>query len=201
MTHGPHHGRLDRAEPLANPARVWGDVMRTSRMSLAGMTMVALVGGLGGMALAQDTMEMPVYVTGEESCRLIDDPVCEVSDGIEHCRDAVSDCWNSMSDPRVTGEFKNTFNLDCLTDELGCLYWGTHVLDTPEGGWDCTWSGLEDPHPASGNDGLLYGVCPGTGAYDGLTYIWYHVFGPAYNFGDGTSFHGLIYEGEPPPTD
>ena len=170
--------------------------MRTLRLSLVGTITAMLLGGLASAVVAQDSMEMPVYVTGEESCRLLHDPVCEESDGVEHCRDAVLECYNSMSDPRVTGTFENTFNEDCLTDERGCLYWGTHVLDTPDSGWDCTWSGLEDPYPDSGNDGLLHGVCPGTGAYEGLTYVWCHVFGPAYDFGDGTSFHGLIYGDE-----
>ena len=58
MRHGPHPGRRDRAEPLANPARTSeGDVMRTLRRSLAGMAILALLGGLGGAVLAQEQAE------------------------------------------------------------------------------------------------------------------------------------------------
>ena len=54
MTLGPSSGRLDRAEPLANPARVCrGDVMRTLRLSLAVMVTLALLGMPVGTALAQ----------------------------------------------------------------------------------------------------------------------------------------------------
>ena len=48
------HGRLDRAEPLANPAReCWGDVMRTLRLSLVGTVIFALLGWLSVAAVAQ----------------------------------------------------------------------------------------------------------------------------------------------------
>ena len=44
MTHGPHPGRLSRAEPLANPARAdeGEHLMRTLRLSLAAMATVLL---------------------------------------------------------------------------------------------------------------------------------------------------------------
>jgi hypothetical protein len=50
--------RLDRAEPLANPARLEaGDVMRTLRLALATKITIALLCGLGTAALAQETDE------------------------------------------------------------------------------------------------------------------------------------------------
>ena len=45
---GPSIGRLDRAEPLADPARTsneGGGLMRTLRATLAGAVMLALLGG------------------------------------------------------------------------------------------------------------------------------------------------------------
>ena len=55
MTRGPSHGRLDRAEPLANPARrVEGDLMRTFlRLHLVGATILAMLAGSGSAVLAQ----------------------------------------------------------------------------------------------------------------------------------------------------
>jgi hypothetical protein len=41
---------------------------------------------------------------------------------------------------------------------------------------------------------LIIGICPGTGGYEGLTYVFQHTSG---SFDDGTSFHGAIYEGPP----
>jgi hypothetical protein len=145
----------------------------------------------------EDAAQTPVYVTGTEACTGAQGGSCTVVDGVERCRGFVSDCVNTMSDPRVSGTYTNTYNHDCL-DERGCLFWGTHVLDGPDGGWDCSWSGLEEPYPDAGNDGLVYVVCRGTGAYEGLTYVSHHAFGGAYDFGDGTSFHGLIYADELP---
>ena len=51
MTRGPHLGRRDRVEPLADPTRAWeeGNLMRAFRMTLVGAVMLALLGGLGGV--------------------------------------------------------------------------------------------------------------------------------------------------------
>jgi hypothetical protein len=77
--------------------------------------------------------------------------------------------------------------------------WGTHVLEGPTSGWDCSYAGTSDPSGA--NVGLVFGVCPGTGEYDGLTYVWQHVYVNSPNvvgdFGDGTNIFGLIFEGAP----
>jgi hypothetical protein len=56
MTCGPHPGRRDRVEPLANPARVYdkGDVMRTLRLSLAGTVIVVLLGIPGSVVAAEE---------------------------------------------------------------------------------------------------------------------------------------------------
>jgi hypothetical protein len=70
------------------------------------------------------------------------------------------------------------------------------VIDGPEGGWDCAYQGSDDPTDKSW--GLVQATCPGTGGFEGLTYVSYHAFGGASDFGDGTTYHGLIYEGPPP---
>jgi hypothetical protein len=97
MTHGPHHGRLDRAEPLANPARAKeGDVMRRLRMFLVGMLTLALLGGLGGAGTAQD--EMPgVRVETLSDHALI--PVEAIPEMIDHLA-----LWRTWVEPGTTGE-------------------------------------------------------------------------------------------------
>ena len=106
-----------------------------------------------------------------------------------------------MSDPRVSGIYTNTFNSQRFSPSSvypgeDCIFWGTHVLDGPDGGWDCTWKGTDDP--TGENWILILLTSPGTGAFDGLTYLAYHVAEGANDFGDGTTFHGIIYEGPPP---
>lgn len=97
-----------------------------------------------------------------------------------------------MSDPRVDGTWVNTYNEDSYQGGLYVL-WGTHILDKTEGGWDCSWSATEYP---VWEDLLILGVCPGTGGFEGLTYVFQHATA---DFGDGSTFHGVIYEG-PAPT-
>ena len=58
MRRCPGTGRLDRAEPLADPARTReGDVMRTLRVILTGTVTVVLISGLPGVIMAQDDVE------------------------------------------------------------------------------------------------------------------------------------------------
>ena len=73
-----------------------------------------------------------------------------------------------------------------------CIFRGTHVLDGPDGGWECTWTASDFPVEHDGV--LVIGICPGTGEYEGLTYTFQHT---GESFDDGTSFRGAIYEGPP----
>ena len=144
--------------------------------------------------------DLPVLVTGTESCGPRTSGETIEVNGIESHRDLVGECRGAMSDPRVNGVYTNTFSSQCLAPSSSypgemCLFWGSHVLEGPEGGWDCAYQGTDDP--TGRNWGLLQGTCPGTGGFAGLTYVFYHVFGGANDFGDGTSYHGLIYEGPP----
>jgi hypothetical protein len=163
------------------------------RLRAAGAVIViCLAPGLP--AVAQEGSPVPaapVYVTGTESCGDRSSPGRRMSNGVEHARGEVAECVDTMSDPRVDGAWVNTMNGDCFGAHTPCFLWGTHVLDGPEGGWQCSWSGTDFP---VSNGYLLIGVCPGTGGYEGLTYVFQH---GTEDFGDGTTFHGYIYEGRP----
>ena len=101
--------------------------------------------GRGGRRLP----DLPVLVTGTESCgsNLRRDRRGGRDRVVSRPRPRVR---GYMSDPRVTGTYTNTFNSRCLAPSSNypgemCLFWGTHVLDGPEGGWDCAYQGSDDP--------------------------------------------------------
>jgi hypothetical protein len=184
-----------------------GCEMRTLRLLLAGMVMLALMGGLSVMVTAQsEEAPTPAFVTGNEECRVIDvGTLVDSSASHVRRRGFVTECENVMSDARVSGTYTNVSSSDWFRGLDKYVIWGTHVLDEPTGGWDCSYAGTNDPTGA--NDGLVFGVCPGTGEFEGLTYVFQHVWRGTPDadivdgdFGDGTSLFGIIYEGAAPVT-
>ena len=137
------------------------------------------------------------FVSGTESCGARTPAIEVAADGSWDAQGSVATCHNDMSDPRVSGAWTNTLNASCFGKDL-CLIWGTAVLEGPDGGWACSWAGSNYP-VGERQYGywpiLLHAVCPGTGAYDELTYDFQHA---SSDFTDGSSFNGVIYEGLPP---
>ena len=167
----------------------------------------------GVPALAQESPEpsfeqpLPLVATGMSGpCTTIDKGTRGTSDGLvtwaTGARDQTFECVMTMSDPRVSGTAMGTFNDDCFAggpQGFECLFWGSQRIEGPDGDWDCSYSGTGDP--MGGNDGLILHTCRGTGGYDGLAFLAQEVVsfeGPA-DFGDGTSIHGVLYQGPPPP--
>jgi hypothetical protein len=171
----------------------------------AGASVVACLALGGGLALAQEASNSPtvspVVVSGTWSCTKTDPGTRGTSDALmwsgTGARDQVLACDLALDDPRVIGPTTITFNDDCFRAD--CIFWGTLVIEGPDGGWDCRFSGTPDPSGA--NDGLLLLVCPGRGSYGGLTFMAQQAvsFSGTADFGDGTSIRGLIYQGPPPP--
>ena len=172
--------------------------MRALRLALAWTVIVVLLVGLGGPAVAQEEPDgRPIVVTGSEVCGGRSGGVNTFPvPGVSSQRGWVAECVNTMSDARVDGTWVNTYNSDCYpgTPTQTCVYWGTHVLDGPDGGWDCIWSGTDYDAVWPG-ELLILGVCPGTGGYEGMTYVIQH---STADFGDGTDFYGVIYAGPAP---
>ena len=137
------------------------------------------------------------FVSGTASCGERVPPIRIGADGSWDAQGSVATCQNDMSDPRVSGAWTNTLNARCFGKDL-CLIWGTAVLESPDGGWECSWSGSNYP-VGERQFGywplLMSAVCPGTGGYDGLTYVFQH---SSTEFSEGSSFNGVIYEGPPP---
>lgn len=137
------------------------------------------------------------FVTGTESCGPRTPPIQVAADGGWDAQASVATCQNDMSDPRVSGAWTNTLDARCFGKDL-CVLWGTSVLDGPDGGWECSWSGSN--YPVGEREFgywpiLLTAVCPGTGGYEGLTYVFQHA---TVDLTEGSSFNGVIYEGPPP---
>jgi hypothetical protein len=177
--------------------------MRALPLSIVAAVAFALLGPTGAMVAEDTDQPMATVVTGTESCETVrwgtQSVTTEGPVAVSHFYDHVADCRDETSDPRVSGVFRNTFNEDCYymgPRSEACVIWGTHVLAGGQGGWDCSYAGTDDLW--GDNAGHVLVVCPGTGEYDGLTYVFHHVFGGVQDFGDGADIHGLIYEGPPP---
>jgi hypothetical protein len=147
------------------------------------------------------TAELPLVVTGDMSCTVVERGTRGTSDALVRggtgARDQRLDCVHTMSDSRVSGTGPLTFNDDCFRG--GCVMWGTNDVVAPDGRWECSWSGTGDPFGRL--DGIVSGVCRGTGGYEGLTYMWQHAvrFTGKGDFGGDTNMYGHVYEGPPPP--
>jgi hypothetical protein len=156
----------------------------------------------GAPVLAQEgspTPASPVIVTGTEECGGRSGGTSTYG-GVDSERGWVADCVNTMSDPRVDGTWVNTLNMDCYPGDM-CLMWGTHVLDGTDGGWACSWAGADFPTLSLEGGFLVSGVCPGTGGFEGLTYVFQHGnagFEVGSPFSDDSTFDGVIYEGPAP---
>ena len=178
---------LQRAEPLANPARGWRGVMRTLQLSLASAVGLLL---LGGSVLAQEdaqSLEPPVEFSGSLGCP---DAIVEgngenvvlgpVDDGNLVRREwrGTRFTWvlTDMSDPRLDGTL--TVHMD--RDEY--VYPGVDLNDPPalmsatmrienEAG---AWHGSAPDAYIPGGPPSTWGVVPlaGEDAYEGLTAAW-----------------------------
>ena len=174
--------------------------MRRLWAASAAIVMCLAISGMPVAAQEESpTAASPVIVTGTEVCGDRTGGTSTYPGGVISDRGWVGECVNTMSDPRVDGTYVNTLNMDCYPSGM-CLLWGTHVLDGPEGGWDCSWAGAFYPNDLGGF--MVSSVCPGTGGFEGLTYVFQHgnaSFEGGSPFGDDNSFDGVIYEG-PAPT-
>ena len=174
--------------------------MRKLWAASAAIVMCLAISGMPVAAQEESpTAASPIIVTGTEVCGDRTGGTSTSLGGVESARGWVGECVNTMSDPRVDGTYVNTLNMDCYPSGM-CLLWGTHVLDGPEGGWDCSWAGALYPNDLGGF--MSTSVCPGTGGFEGLTYVFQHgnaSFEGGSPFGDDNSFDGVIYEG-PAPT-
>jgi len=176
MTHGLlDMAALDRAEPLANPARVQkrGDVMRRLWAAGAAIVMCSTLGG--AQVAAQGTEASGVTVAMDDCGSLYATPIV---------------CTWTASDPRLTGRMTHEWVILDLGDKVNTVGWADATVEGPEGNWTgrlyAVWKPVRQ----------LFAVLSGDGAYEGWQYV-------ASTIDDGvvgdTDWFGVIYEGELPP--
>jgi hypothetical protein len=168
--------------------------MRTLRLSLFGMLTLALLGGLGGVVLAQqDYSRSGVWVT------VVEEQDCWNGDPTEYIEQPSGDyqvrgipvgCELTFSDTRLSGTMTMDLNEDCFA-EGGCVNWGSMDIAGSDGTWSGWYNGSEQPDTTT----IFYRVLVGAGGYEGLTLVG-HSSGP---FGGPYDEVGVIYEGDPPP--
>ena len=145
--------------------------MSPLRLRLAGMVMMALLVGVGGVALAQMDEEAPPaeLPTGPARFTITDD------DGLNVV----------ATDPRMSGTLMER-GFDELEVPPNYVATGRSRLDNEAGGWEC-WA---DEYGATyGKEFYGQSWCVGDGAYEGLSAIMF--------YSADFDTHGLIYEGEP----
>ena len=133
-----------------------GTIMRKLWAVAAAIAVCLALGGVP--VLGQDETEpaarLPLVVTGNWDCTVLDRGTRGTSDGLvmgaTGARDQTLDCLWTMSDPRVSGSLKATFNDDCFGTSAGssassggiaCLRGRTGSGTAPTAGRATRWVG------------------------------------------------------------
>ena len=171
--------------------------MRTLRLSLAGTVILMLLGGLGGVAMAQmDADADAVYVTvvSEEPLAVDFGSISETAT-LYSSRDGETVITQEWSDPRVIGTWTHAFNVDVDPDTGQGIFWGTTRIENDGGAWEGPYSGIEY-EPPEGDFFTVNGWLTGDGDYAGYTFF---VQSDAFQYGGPTRLlHGVIFKGQPP---
>ena len=147
------------------------------RLSLAGTVLLALLGGLGGAAIAQ-----------EESAAAIDPKAPGFFMVTEDNGDSIVASDPRFSGTLVEGEF-GSIDIDPVHNQS--VYWGEVRIENDEGAWQGWTSGFSWGDTPPWHEQAWY---VGEGAYEGLTAVGVGQWCP----GGDDSWYGIIFEGEVP---
>ncbi len=170
--------------------------MRSLRLSLAGMVVLVLLGGLTLAALARsggpDTMtgQSAAWVTFIDQSCSAEEVALEQDGDIQRMRAVRTTCEVTFDDPRVSGTATTLGNYDCHAT-VGCTTWGTQELVGPDGSWSGSFIGTIDLAFTE----RATSVWTGTAGYEGLTFIA-NAVAP---LGEIPTVVGIIYVGGAPP--
>jgi hypothetical protein len=173
-------------------------LMRTLSLSLAGTAILALLGGLGGTALAQmDADAEAVYATWVSDGEVTSDAGSESATAtLYSSRDGVFDGPVEFSDPRVSGQWTTSpLHQDVDRSTGQGIMWGTLRVENDGGTWEGPMSGVIYQAPEGGfytTEGWL----TGDGDYAGYTFFFQEERDQAIN--PPRVFRGIIYKGQPP---
>jgi hypothetical protein len=178
--------------------------MGTLRLSLVGTVILALLGGASGVVLAQmDADADAVYVT-RVSMEPVSADVGSVSetDTLYSSRDGLlvfTEEWSDTTgniDPRVSGTWNATFNVDADEKTGQGIMWGTNSMENDGGTWEGPCSGIEYEPPGEADYFTVNCWLTGDGDYAGYTFF---VQEDGFQYGGPTRvLHGIIYKGQPP---
>ncbi len=174
--------------------------MRTLRLSVMGMVIVMLLGGLASAStMAQDDEDVPVWVTllTRENGRVEGSPrVYEPGARLaKKIRDLPLAVDNTYSDARLDGTQHMLYSEDCFESGI-CVGWGTMDIVGSEGTtWTGWWHEIDDDETDGEDNTSFHIVLAGTGPYEGLTAILFSL-GVWEQFPDAE--YGVIYRGDPP---
>jgi hypothetical protein len=133
-------------------------------------------------------------VTGTETCTFdfVNGTTTTKANSAEHMRNGTATCTDRANDPRVSGTYVATWNIDywgTADHSNGALVqWGTATLTTPGG----TWVGRATGVYSSDRGDTIVAWWTGTGAYKGLTYFSVATGGGPWEI------QGQIFPGSPP---
>jgi hypothetical protein len=171
--------------------------MHTLRVSLAGAAILALLGGMGAVTLAQsdsDAQESaesaPLSFTMPYASQTASGLIEFLEGRIRYPDNAFRNPFEA-NDPRLRGELWSIHSWDTYEDSQGSVIVGRAGIDHESGAWQGTFHGYASP-----NDEHLYYQLDlnGEGAYEGLSAMLFII-------DNGTSFdvEGMVFSGELPP--
>lgn len=142
--------------------------MRTSRISLVGTVILALLGGAGDVVVGQDADEAAaaVHFSGTSDAPEIITPpeVTTTPEGVSQIRGVSGVQTNTMDDPRFSGTETWVINEDHYGDVVGPA-WGTSHIENEGGSWSGTFRGILFPDGSAS----YFGTYVGEGGYEGLS--------------------------------
>lgn len=171
--------------------------MSTLRLSMAGSVILALLGGMAAVALAQaesaaeeSAESVPLSFTMPYANPTDSGPV-ELLDGRIRYSDNAYRIPFETDDPRLGGELWSVHSWDTYRDSQGSVIVGRAGIDHQTGGWQGTFRGYATPP----NERLYYQLdLTGKGDYEGLSAMLFII-------DNGTSFdvEGMVFAGGLPP--
>ena len=176
--------------------------MRTLRLSLAGTVILTLLGGLGGVAVAEDDESSDPNAIVSGSWRdggpsswvfeFSEEGVPDEPGWVGHGRGLRRTDSYEWSDPRLPTKGQAVVNFEAYGDS-GMAVRSTWLLEGPDGYWTGPWTGFCDADERCQGTAVL----TGHGDYEGLYAILTER--PPLSSAYRTTYEGAIYSGEMPP--
>jgi hypothetical protein len=169
--------------------------MRTLRLSLVGSVILVLLGGLGGVVVAQmDADPEAVYFTATGQVADLVYGMESEGESLWSSRDGVWAIEMEATDPRASGTLSGFYDADVDLETGHGVEWGTLRIDSPGGTWVGPFTAMEY-EPPEGDFMTASGMLVGDGDYEGYTmYLQLDVE----QYGAVREVHGVIFKGQPP---